>query len=138
MVNEKFVSINPHALTVNAFLGGIAFTVLATLLQIQPKTFKLDILIPMTATSGILLLLATIGTMNATNSKDSTVHQSFYILIRSFTTIGVGILLMTIPFLFIDYDKMIFFFVFFIAIIGMGLLAIFNVINESKKRNISL
>lgn len=133
-MTEKFVSVNPHALTVNAFLGGVSFTVLTILLQVQPNSFKIpSFLIPMTAISGILFLLATIGTMNATNSKDNVVNGYFYTFIRILTTGGLGMLLMIIPFLFIEYNTTIFFIIFSVSMIGICLLGIFNVINNSKK-----
>ena len=131
---ENFVSINPNALIVNAFLGGVSFTVLAILLQVSPTTFKIpNFLIPMTAISGILFLLATIGAMNATNSKDNAIHRSFYIFVRFLTTIGLGILLVVIPFSFIEYSITIFFIVFSVSMVGICMLAIFNVINNSKR-----
>jgi len=133
MGNIRFVNFNTQSPTVNAFLGGITFTALVIFTQSQ-NTFKLhDLLIPLTAFTSILFIMATLSSMKEP-SKEGSVHPYLFKFNVLLTTIGISILLVgIIPLIVYNFSNQIMYFVMLSSsILLMGMLSIFTVMSKNR------
>lgn len=97
--NDVFHS---NFLNMTAFLGGITFTALVLLIQSKDKFLYSDWLIPITAISSFMLILATFGRLLSIGNQKR--GKNYDVVLAVFSLIGLFGLMGIIPFFILPFS----------------------------------